>query len=65
MTVDENVGPDGVGVVDLLLEAFAKHLPPVGFLNGMLWTSVTVLASPGFGYSIANLEELRHSPAPI
>ena len=33
--VAENVGMDETGVVELLPEAFAKHLPAEGFFNRM------------------------------
>lgn len=52
-------------LVYVLLEALAKHFPPVGFLNAMLSKVVKVVAGPGNGYSIANPAVLRHSPGPI
>jgi hypothetical protein len=63
--VAELVEVDETDVVELLLEALAKHLPAVGFIKPMLGTSVMVRASPGLGYWRAFLEVLRHSPGPI
>jgi hypothetical protein len=34
--IAETVGVDEADVVGLLVDAFVKHLPPVGFLNWML-----------------------------